>query len=133
MQNARMPPQRSTTEASELTTLLALNDDYVRAVERSDVGRFREILAEDFLCSLPDGSHIDRDTFLEHVAEPSTITNLEAHDVNVRLMGNIALVHARTTFRMRNGEPGASRYTDVWAWRSGRWLVVSAHVTRYQG
>jgi ketosteroid isomerase-like protein len=129
--NARMPSQRSIIEASELSTLRTLNDDYIRAIERSDVERFREILADDFVCSLPNGSHVDRDKFLEHVAEPSTITNLEAHDVNVRLMGDIAIVHARTTFRMRNGQPGASLYTDIWARRDGRWVAVSAHVTRY--
>jgi hypothetical protein len=26
--------------------------------------------------------------------------------------------------------PGSGRYTDVWARRHGRWLAVSAHVTR---
>jgi ketosteroid isomerase-like protein len=121
----------STIQASDLATLRALNDDYVRAVETSDVRRFREMLAEDFVCSLPDGSQIDREMFLEHVAAPPGITNLEAHDVNVRLMGDSAIVHARTTFRMSNGLPGASRYTDVWARRDGRWVAVAAHVTRY--
>jgi ketosteroid isomerase-like protein len=121
----------STLQASDLATLHALNDDYVCAVETSDVRRFRELLAEDFVCSLPDGSQIDRETFLEHVAAPPGITNLEAHDVTVRLMGDFAIVHARTTFRMPNGLPGASRYTDVWARREGRWVAVAAHVTRY--
>ena len=117
-------------DASDVSTLLSLNDDYIRAVETSDVKRFREILGEDFLCSLPDGSHIDRDAFLEHVAEPSQLSDLRALDVNVRVMGDFALVHARTTF-VRDGRPGASRYTDAWARRSGRWVAIAAHVTRY--
>ena len=29
-----------------------------------------------------------------------------------------------------DGRPGSGRYTDVWARRNGRWLAVSAHVTR---
>ena len=45
-------------------------------------------------------------------------------------MFDFAIVHARTTFTMPDGRPGASRYTDVWARRDGRWLAVSAHVTR---
>src|SRR5262245_7400791 len=32
--------------------LLALNQDYIRSVQAGDVKRFREILADDFLCSL---------------------------------------------------------------------------------
>ena len=47
----------------------------------------------------------------------------------VRVLGEVALVHARTTF-LRDGRPGRGRYTDVWARRRGRWLAVAAHVTR---
>lgn len=119
-----------TTTAFDVATLLRLNDDYIRSVETSDVERFREILAQDFLCSLPDGKHIGRDAFLEHVAEPSQLSDLRAHDVNVRVMGDFALVHARTTF-VTNGRPGAGRYTDAWARRDGRWVAIAAHVTRY--
>jgi ketosteroid isomerase-like protein len=118
------------TTASDVTTLLALNEDYIRSVESSDVQRFREMLADDFMCSLPDGTHLDRDAFLKHVAAPAGISGLQAHDINVRVMGDFALVHARTTFT-RDGRPGASRYTDAWARRDGRWVAVAAHVTRY--
>ena len=117
--------------AADVATLLALNDDYIRSVQTSDVRRFGEILADDFLCSLPDGSQVDRRRFLEQIAAPARMTNLQAHDVNVRVMGDVALVHARTTFTAADGRPGASRYTDVWARRSGRWVAVAAQVTRY--
>jgi ketosteroid isomerase-like protein len=115
---------------SDLTTLLELNQDYIRSVQTSDVARFEEILADDFLCSLPDGSLIDRKRFLEQTARPVPISNLEAHDVNVRLMGDFAIVHARTTYTAADGRAGTGRYTDVWTRRDGRWLAVSAHVTR---
>ena len=41
---------------SDHEILEGLNRDYIRSVETSDVRRFSEILAEDFLCSKPDGS-----------------------------------------------------------------------------
>jgi ketosteroid isomerase-like protein len=119
----------SVASPSELETLLALNADYIRAVQTSDVARFTEILADDFLCTQSDGSLLNRAEFLRHTAAPVSISNLEAHDVNVRLMGDIAIVHARTTF-MSGGCARSGRYTDVWARRDGRWLAVSAHVTR---
>ena len=56
--------------SSDLTTLLGLNQDYIRSVQNSDVQRFNEILADDFLCSLPDGQLIDRARFLEQTALP---------------------------------------------------------------
>jgi ketosteroid isomerase-like protein len=116
--------------SSDLSKLLELNQDYIRSVQTSDVRRFEEILSDDFLCSLPDGSLIDRKRFLEQTAQPVRISNLGAHDVNVRLMGDFAIVHARTTYTGADGRPGSGRYTDVWARRNGRWLAVSAHVTR---
>jgi len=120
----------TTTVTSDLVTLLALNQDYIRSVQTSDVRRFDEILADDFLCSNPDGSLIDRARFLEQTARPVTISNLQAHDVDVRLMGDFAIVHGRTSYTAPDGGPGSGRYTDVWARRDGRWLAVSAHVTR---
>jgi len=116
--------------APDLATLLELNREYIHSVQMSDVRRFREILAEDFLCSLPDGALIDRERFLEQTAIPVKISNLEAHDVNVRLMGDFAIIHARTTYTAAGGRAGSGRYTDVWARRNGQWMAVSAHVTR---
>src|SRR2546426_4982416 len=120
----------NTSSRSDLDTLLDLNRDYIRSVQTSDVRRFDEILAEDFFCSNPDGSLVDRDGFLSQTARPVKITNLEAHDVKVRIMGPFAIIHARTTYAGPDGREASGRYTDVWARRDGRWLAVSAHVTR---
>jgi ketosteroid isomerase-like protein len=116
--------------SSDVDVLVRLNEDYIQSVKKSDVGRFREILADDFLCTLPDGTIIDREQFLVNTAKPYTLGGLLAHDVNVRVMGDFAVVHARTTFTMPDGTPGSGRYTDVWARRNGEWLAVAAHVTR---
>jgi len=125
---------RSTREETDgnrdRATLLQLNADYIRSVQMSDVRRFDEILADDFLCSNPDGSLLDRAAFLEQTARPVTIRNLAAHDVMIRLMDDIAIVHGATSYTRADGHPGSGRYTDVWARRDGRWLAVSAHVTR---
>src|SRR5215468_9000324 len=121
---------RDPQSKSDLDVLLGLNGDYIRSVQNSDVRRFDEILAEDFFCSNPDGSLVDRRRFLEQTARPVSIRNLEAVDVSIRLMGDFAIIHARTTYTGPDGRAGAGRYTDVWARRGGRWLAVSAHVTR---
>ena len=119
-----------TMAATDLQTLEQLNRDYIGSVQNSDVRRFDEILAEDFLCSNPDGSLVDRAGFLVQTARPVTILNLEARDVKIRIMGDVAIIHARTTYTMSDGRAASGRYTDVWARRQGRWLCVSAHVTR---
>ena len=123
-----MPAETATK--SDLDLLRALNDDYIHSVQFSDVRRFDEILAEDFYCTFSDASFVDRNAFLEHSAHPAEYTNLQVHDVLIRIMGDFALIHARTTFTKPNGSEGGSRYTDIWARRDGTWLCISAQITR---
>ena len=120
----------ATMTRSDLDTLTRLNADYIASVQGGNVRRFEEILADDFRCSNPDGTLLDREAFLRQTAQPVKIRNLAVHDVNVRLMGDFAIIHARTTYTLPSGADGSGRYTDVWARRAGRWLCVSAHVTR---
>ena len=110
----------SAASSSDLETLRGLNDDYIRSVQRSDVRRFSEILAEDFLNSNPDGTLVDRAGFLSQIAKPATIANLKAEDVRIRIFGDFALIHARTTYATQEGRAAAGRYTDIWARRNGR-------------
>lgn len=115
---------------TDIGTLHQLNRDYITSVQTSDVRRFHEILADDFLCSNPDGSLVDRAGFLAQTARPVAISNLEALDVRIRIMGDVAIIHARTAFTLPDSRAGSGRYTDIWARRQGRWLAVAAHVTR---
>ncbi len=103
-----------TTTKRNLDALIALNRDYIHSVQHGDVRRFDEILAEDFLCSNPDGSLIDKKQFLAQTARPVTITGLSAHEVQARIFGDVAIVHARTSYTTADGEQGNGRYTDVW-------------------
>lgn len=116
--------------ANDVVTLTRLNDDYIDAVRRSNVARFREILAPDFLCTLADGTLVDRETFLKNAAAPTTAHALQVHDVNVRVLGDAAIVHAATTFTHPDGRPGRGRYTDVWARRDSQWLAVAAQFSQ---
>jgi ketosteroid isomerase-like protein len=119
-----------TVASRDVASLQQLNRDYIRSVQTSDVQRFDEILAEEFYCSNPDGSLVDRKGFLAQTARPVTISNLEPHDVLIRIIGDVAIIHARTTYTLPDGRAGSGRYTDVWARGQDRWLAVSAHVTR---
>ena len=114
-------------DIEELTTL---NRDYVDSVQNSDVKRFDEILAQDFYCINPDKSFVDRSAFLTQTAIPVKIKNLKAEDVKIRVLGDFAIIHARTSYTTPDGEQAFGRYTDCWARQNGKWLAVSAHVAR---
>ena len=125
-----MPATALRATQSDHDILFALNTDYINSVQHSDVKRFDEILAPEFYCSNPDGSLLDRAAFLKQTAKPVTITNLKAEDVLIRIIGDFALIHARTVFTKADGSTGGGRYTDGYARINGRWLAVFAHVTR---
>jgi ketosteroid isomerase-like protein len=115
---------------NDIQELTALNRDYVDSVQNSDVKRFDEILAEDFYCSNPDKSLVDRAAFLRQTAVPVAIKNLKAEDVKIRILGDFAIIHAQTSYTTPDGQEAHGRYTDCWARQGGKWLAVSAHVSR---
>lgn len=115
---------------SDLQALTALNRDYIASVQNGDVKRFEEILSDDFLNTNPDGSLVDKAGFLKQIAPPAKIRDLACHDVNVRVMGDFAIIHARTSYTSLDGKVGNGRYTDIWAKHRGKWLCVAAQVAR---
>jgi len=125
-------PNAATTHgsASDLDTLQELNRSYIRSVQDSDVRWFDEHLAEDFVNSNPDCSLVERAGFLAQVARPCALASLEVEDARIRVLGEVAIIHARTTYTKPDGQAGSGRYTDVWARRAGRWLCVAANVSR---
>jgi ketosteroid isomerase-like protein len=130
-----MPTNMATSKTAEpragdLEALEALNRDYIASVQGGDVARFDEILADDFYCSNPDGSMVDRKGFLEQTARPVTVSNLRADQVLIRFFGDIAIIHGLTSYGLPDGRQVHGRYTDVWARQGGTWKTVSAHVTR---
>src|SRR4051812_48595796 len=108
-------------------TLTALNRDYTASVQKGDVKRLEEFLADDFMCSTPDGSLLDKAEYLKLTAQPVTISGLVAEDVRIRLLGDFAIIHGRFNSRSAEGQQRRGRYTDNYTRRDGAWVAVSAH------
>ncbi|HJZ78120.1 MAG TPA: nuclear transport factor 2 family protein [Vicinamibacterales bacterium] len=113
-----------------LETLSQLNATYIDCVVTADADRFATILAPDFVCSNPDGTLVDRDEFLKRIRAAARLQRMDIDDVRIRLLGDVAVIHARTSFVLGDGRAGTGRYTDIWARRDGVWLAIAAHVTR---
>jgi ketosteroid isomerase-like protein len=113
--------------------LQELNRNFVRSVDEANVAWFDANLAADFLHTNPEGSLIDRKAFLAQIGRGSTVKNIREHDVMIRILGDFAIIHARTTYMNPDGTQGAGRYTDDWQFRDGRWQCVSAHYALARG
>jgi ketosteroid isomerase-like protein len=118
------------TEDSDLDILTHLNLEYIRSVEESDVRWFDAHLAPDFMNSNPDGSLVDRQGFLNQIARGAGVSDIEARDVIIRIMGDLAIIHAATSYKTATGSL-KGRYTDIWSRRDQRWLCIAAQVTRF--
>jgi len=115
--------------SNDIDELTALNRDYVASVQNCDVKRFDEILAQDFYCSNPDKSLVDRAAFLKQTAVPVTIRNLKAEDVKIRVLGDWAFVRTRLTVEVTPPGGGethkrAGHTLSVMQKVGGRWLLA---------
>ena len=116
--------------AKDHKLLLDLNRNYIRSVDEADTVWFEANLASDFLNTNPDGTLVDRSTFIVQIGRGSSVKNIREHEVIIRILGDFAIIHARTAYLKPDGTYGSGRYTDDWLFRDGRWQCVSAHVTR---
>src|SRR4029434_154178 len=107
---------------------MQLNADYLASDENGDVQRCEQILAEDFMSSLPDFLLRNKKQVLEMMASPRPFTELKMDEVSIRLLEDSAIIHSRMTFRTKDGVLRQGRYTDDWQRRDGKWLCVAANV-----
>lgn len=117
--------------ADDIALLQELNSNYVRSAEEGNLAWYRANLADDYLCSTVDGKIADKERFLERIGSGSPGSKMQAVDVRIRLLGDVALIHAGFRCLKPGGAEGTGRYTDIWARRGGRWLCVSAHFNRF--
>jgi hypothetical protein len=112
--------------ADDLALLEQLNRDFFRSDQSSDDKRFSEFLAEDFISQFP-GVTRNRAEFLGYIAEPRPFKDLAMHDVNIRILSDVALIHGRATYTMlADGAEQEALYTDVYQKRDGSWVCVAA-------
>jgi hypothetical protein len=105
-----------------------MSEPRIRAATAADVPAVAEIVDQAYRHYIarmgkPPGPMLD-----DYAARVSQ--GLSVEDVRVRILGDVAIIHARTSYTTADGEQRNGRYTDAWARRDGRWLAVSAHVTR---
>jgi hypothetical protein len=114
------------TRIEDVQILEQLNRDYHAADQNSDAKRFDEFLAEDFIVQTP-GVTRNREEYLTYIAKPRPFRDLTMRDVNVRILGDVALVQGRSTYTMlADGSEQEALYTDVYQKREGTWVCVTA-------
>jgi hypothetical protein len=124
VRDKKMNDTKQSTE--DLAILEQLNNDFIHSDQFNDVKRFSEFLAEDFIVQTP-GVTRNREEFLDYIAKPRPFKDLAVHDVNIRILSDVALIHARATYTTLADEVDQEAlYTDTYQKREGTWVCVSA-------
>ena len=113
--------------------LLRLEGQWLQALQNPQVQE--QILADDFVHALPSGFITKKDQldFLRSRKQPAD--NLKRHfeDLRVRIYGTAGIVNGMVVATDKSGiVVKKTIFTDVFAYRDGRWQAVNAQENDYQ-
>lgn len=112
--------------SSDHQLLTRINQHYLSAYGNGDVAWFEEVLADS------TGLILDKTAFLEKIAgqpKPSAPLRLEAEELEIRIVGGVAIVHAIPMLCLPDGPVKVrGRYTDVYVRLNNEWRYVAAHL-----
>ena len=114
--------------------LSTLETEWAQAFLKNDAEAIGRYMAEDWTVISPDGSAIDKATFLGLIKSGVlTHDQMEFAEVKVRVYGDTAVVTSRATSKGKfRGEAFSEleRSTDVLVKQKGQWKSVLTHLTR---
>jgi len=109
---------------------------WLDAYEQSDAKAMESIVADDFTITFPDGSIQTKPQIMEMIKRPrdsaSPPAKFYTEDVRARVYGDTVILLGRVVSEyVRGGKTvkEASRYTDTYVKRGGRWQVVASHLS----
>ncbi len=116
-----------TGQSKDASILAETEKNWARALERSDAATLDCILAQEFEDVGPDGSLTDRAATLAKAAKPRSVRN-ELSDLRPHVQGDFGYIRGTAAAIDPSGKVVARvRFTDVYAYRDGRWQCVAGH------
>ena len=117
------------TVESDRATLVALENEWLTVRDASTLER---ILAADFVHPVPTGDFLTKaqhiDWFTKH--PPPANLRFRFGRLDVRLYGDFGIANGTVVTSDENGkEIGKNVFTDIFAYRDGRWQAINAQET----
>lgn len=118
--------------------LLGIGQKIFSAIQHKDAESFGRFLANDFVHRSRDGSATGKAEFLRGISElPVEILSVSGENERVDVYGEVAVVTGvqRAEWRQGDGVEGVSlgAFTDVFAHREGKWMLVLAYNVDLEG
>jgi ketosteroid isomerase-like protein len=114
--------------------LIALSNQWDRAMVRNDADAIGQYMADDWTIVSPDGTMVDKATFLGLV-KSGVLTHdvMESDDFRIRSYGSTAVALARVVSGGRyQGQPfrEVEQTSNVFVKQQGQWKCVLTHLSR---
>jgi ketosteroid isomerase-like protein len=109
------------------SALIQIEQTWARSLEQSDTATLGCILADEFEDAGPDGTLTDRATTLAKAAQHRAVHH-ELSDLHPHVQGDFGYIRGLAAAIDAQGKVVAKvRFTDVYAYREGRWQCVAGH------
>ena len=119
------PRNQPKTEAA----LIALEQNWAQALSRKDADAVACMVAEEFEDADVDGSLKTRSQMLEHIPQRKPGVN-HLSELRAHVEGNFGFTRGLATLVDASGKVVARvRFTDVFAYRDGRWQALAGQET----
>jgi len=119
---------KKSAASSEVVALKQLERDWNDAQKSKDVEKLNLIIGDDWIGVGYDGNKSNKQDFIRDVKSSSSkLESFEFGDIDVKLMGNVAVVQGGDTEKSStHGEDSSGKWvwTDVFVKRDGRWQAV---------
>jgi len=132
--NAQGTPQGpDKAQATQLGTQQGLEttvNGLLDAVKAKDAAKLKAFYTPDYTFTDPDGKMMTADERLKGLARPEAGTSDSFSDIKARIYGTTGVVTGMGSGKTSGGAPTSSRFTQVWTWQNGRWMLAASHVSR---
>lgn len=124
-------------DQAEANHLRATERERLRALVEADVGRARQLHADDFQLINPLGGELSKEQYLEGIGSGQLdYLFWEPDSIAVRLYGDAAVIRYTSQLEIvvQGSHVPRQRYwhTDIYERREGQWQVVWSQATRIQ-
>lgn len=118
-------------QSPDSSRVLALEKEWNEVYKRSDVRRMDELLADDYIITIEDGSTFSKPGYIAHNGNATVRVEVsEMSELKVRMHGNTAVVTGAYYEKgIEAGQPYEyhDRLTDVWMKNQSRWKLIASH------
>jgi ketosteroid isomerase-like protein len=114
-----------TNQAKDEATLVQIEQTWARSLETQDVSALMCILADEFEDAGPTGALADKKAILARADNHKSPHN-ELSEMHAHVYGDFAYIRGVAATVAEHGLTHKIRFTDIYAYRDGRWQCVAA-------